>query len=94
MPVRKWVPVSNLRLDAGKLYEALDHERLQRDMTLEEVAAELDVAYSTLACWRRGGGMNGDVVVRLAIWLPITDLRTYARYAPADPPPETQGAAA
>lgn len=94
MAFRKKVPVPDLKLDAGKLYEALDHERTRRGMTLEEVAAELCVSYSTMACWRRGGGLNGDALMRLAIWMPITDLRVYIRHMPADPLPAVKGAAA
>jgi transcriptional regulator with XRE-family HTH domain len=95
MALRKRVPAASLRLDAGRLYEALDNERKQREMSLEEVAAELCLSYSTMACWRRGGGLNGDALLRLAVWMPITDLRAYARQLPpADPLPAVQTEAA
>lgn len=85
-------PDGAIQLDVTRLYEALDRERQRREMRLDEVAAELDVAYSTMACWRRGGGMNADALVRVSLWMPVTDLRAYARQ-PADPLPETQEAA-
>jgi transcriptional regulator with XRE-family HTH domain len=50
-----------------------------------QVAAELGIDASTIAQWRRGVGMSGDVAVRLAIWMDV-DLRAYARQVPARPP--------
>jgi len=84
---------ASIGLDAAKLYEAIDHERQRRGMSLEEVAAELDASYATMACWRRGGSMRGDVLMRICFWMPIPDLRVYARH-PEDPLPATQGQAA
>ena len=76
-------PVGVTQLDVGKLYEAITRERQRRKMTLAEMAAELDVNISTIACWRRGGGVNGDVLVRVCLWMPIADLRSFARERPA-----------
>ena len=87
-------PVGATQLDSRKLYEAMTSERQRRKMTLAEMAAELDVDISTIACWRRGGGINGDALLRLCIWMPITDLRAYARQLPPADPPADQGEAA
>ena len=85
-------PDGAIQLDVAALYEALDDERQRREMLLEELADELNVCYSTLACWRRGGGMNADAIVRVCLWMPIADLRKFARQ-PADPLPVTTEAA-
>ena len=85
-------PVGAIRLDVPKLYTAMTRERQRRKMTLAEMAAELDVDISTIACWRRGGGMNGDALVRLSIWMPV-DLRDFAREPAADLAPATPDAA-
>jgi len=85
-------PDGAIQLDVAALYATLDAERQLREMTLEEVADELRICYSTLACWRRGGGMNADALVRLSLWLPRLDLRAYARQ-PADSPPAQREAA-
>ena len=82
-----------IQLDVARLYEALDRERRRRKMLLADVADELRVNYSTMACWRRGGGMNADALVRLSLWMPRLDLRDYA-VQPADPLPATKGEAA
>lgn len=86
-------PDGAIQLDVAALYAALDRERQLREMTLEEVAGQLDVCYSTLACWRRGGGMNADALVRLSLWMPRLDLRAYAR-PPAGLGPEARSDAA
>ena len=86
-------PVGAIQLDVPKLYEAMTRERQRRKMTLAEMAAELDVDISTIACWRRGGGMNGDALVRLSLWMPRLDLRAYAR-PPAGPAPAVSADAA
>ena len=87
-------PDGAIQLDVAALYAAFDRERQRRKMTLEEVADELDVCYSTLACWRRGGGMNADALVRLSLWMPIADLRGFAVRVPAaDLGPATSDAA-
>ena len=85
-------PDGAIQLDIPALYQALDRERQHRKMTLGEVADRLDVSYATMACWRRGGGMNADAAVRLSLWL-RADLRDFAR-PPADPLPAKQGRAA
>ena len=84
-------PDGAIQLDVARLYEALDREQCRLKLTHLEVADRLDVSYATLACWRRGGGMNADAAVRLALWLRV-DLRAYTRQ-PADPLPGTQKAA-
>ena len=88
---RKREPVTCFALDVAALYEAVDAERRRSRMTLEQVAAELDVSYSTMACWRcGGGGIQADAALRLALWMDI-DLRDFAR--PPDRLPATQGRA-
>jgi transcriptional regulator with XRE-family HTH domain len=82
--VRK--PDGAVQLNVEKLYEAITRERRERGMTLADLAAVLNVNMSTIACWRHGGGINGDVLVRLCLWMPHLDLRAYAR-PPADPLP-------
>jgi transcriptional regulator with XRE-family HTH domain len=79
-----------IQLDVERLLEALDRERLSRELTALQVADQLDINPSTIRQWRLGVGMSGDVALRLAIWLPC-DLRDYARQ---DPLPVTQGEAA
>lgn len=80
--------VSDLRLDIGKLCEAIEAERQERGLTHYRLADELGVDYSTMCYWRRGvTSMRADVVLRIACWLPA-DLRDFARQP--DPPSETQ----
>lgn len=91
VPARQKERSATIGLDAMKLYEAIDAERQLREMTVEELAAELDVSYPTLCCWRRGdNGMRGDVALRISFFLGA-DLRRFARQI--DPLPD-QGRAA
>jgi transcriptional regulator with XRE-family HTH domain len=93
MALRKREQAASLRLDAGRLYAVLDAKRRHLGMTLEDTASELRVSASTMACWRRGGGMQGDVALRIALLCDI-DLRDYAvRVPPADPLPQAREAA-
>jgi transcriptional regulator with XRE-family HTH domain len=67
-----------VQLDMGRLLEELDAKAHSLHMTQAQVAAELSVHPTTVAAWRRGFTMSGDVALRLATWLDI-DLRDYAR---------------
>ena len=71
-----------VELDTGALTEAIERERVRRQLRHYQVAAELGVSETTVACWRRGGGMNGDVALRISVWLSV-DLRDFARQKPA-----------
>lgn len=89
---RKHLPADVVELDTGALTKAIERERVRRQLRHYQVAAELGVSETTVACWRRGGGMNGDVALRISVWL-RKDLRDYARH-PEDPLPADQGKAA
>ena len=91
MPARQKERTATIGLDARKIYEELDRKRQRRGMSLEELAAELDVGYQTLRCWARGdNGMRADVAVRISLFLGA-DLRRFTRQI--DPPPAKQEAA-
>jgi hypothetical protein len=84
-------PDGAIQLDVAALFAALDAERKRRELTFHAMAAQLDVSYATVSCWRRtASGMNADAALRIALWLPA-DLRDYAML-PANP--AIQGAAA
>jgi transcriptional regulator with XRE-family HTH domain len=92
VPARQKERTATTGLDPRRLYAAIDHERKLRDMTLEELASELDVSYPTLCCWRRGDdGMRADVALRISLFL-SADLRRFARQI--DPSPRSQMEAA
>jgi hypothetical protein len=79
---RKHPPAVSVELNIEQLTLAIERERVRRQLRHYQVAAELGVSETTVACWRRGGGMNGDVAVRIAVWL-RRDLRSFARQKPA-----------
>ena len=83
-------PAGVVQLDMGRLLEELDAKAHSLHMTQAQVAAELSVHPTTVAAWRRGFTMSGDVALRLALWLDI-NLSDYARQ---DPLPAKQGKAA
>ena len=91
MPARQKERSASIGLDAQRLYAALNTERKLRGLSLEQTAAELDVAYPTMRCWRRGAnGMNADAALRISLFLRV-DLRRFTRQI--DPPPATRKAA-
>ena len=91
MPARQKGRSASIGLDARRLYEAINRERQRRGLSLEQTAAELDVSYPTMRCWRRGdNGMRGDVALRISFFL-SADLRRFVRQI--DPLPD-QGKAA
>ena len=68
-------------LDMARLQQALECDRHRRKMTRTAQAAELGIDAATIRQWRRGFGMNGNTVLRIALVLDI-DLRHYALYPP------------
>jgi DNA-binding XRE family transcriptional regulator len=79
MATKRRPSAPGLELDIGKLCEAVEAERQERGLTQHRLADELGVDYTTMCVWRRGrGGMNGDVALRIACWLPA-DLRDFAK---------------
>ena len=77
-----------------KLTAAIERERVRRQLTHRELAAEFGVAYATYAYWRRNySTMTGNAAVRISLWIG-PDLRDFARQVPpADPLLESQVAA-
>jgi transcriptional regulator with XRE-family HTH domain len=91
MATLKKPPAASISLDTPAICRALERERVRRKLKHYQVAAQLDVSETTIATWRRGGGMSGDVAVRVAGWLDV-DLRDFAR-PPADLGPAQSDAA-
>jgi hypothetical protein len=63
-------------LDMARLGEALDRERRRRHMTWPELAQLLGIDTATPRQWRRGGGMNGVIALRISLFIDA-DLRRF-----------------
>lgn len=83
-----------VELNMRKLTAAIERERVRRQLTHRDLAAEFGVAYSTYSYWRRNcTTMTGSAAVRISFWLG-RDLRDFARQKPAaDLPQATPDAA-
>ena len=80
-----------VELDMPRLLDELDRKRASRHMRLADVAAVLGVHKDTIQKWRQGFGMNGDVALRLALWLDV-NLSDYARQDHPLPAAKTEAA--
>ncbi|MBC8290957.1 MAG: hypothetical protein H8E37_11645 [Planctomycetes bacterium] len=57
------------RFDAKALHQALDEQRMRRDMSWAEVSKEIGVSASTLRRTRDGGRMEVDGMIAMVYWL-------------------------
>lgn len=58
-----------LRFDTGKLYAALNAQRIERNMTWQHVAKEMGLGVSTLTYLANGGRTAFPHVMRIVGWL-------------------------
>jgi hypothetical protein len=58
-----------VRFDGKALYEALDKQRIARNLTWADVARQTGVAASTLKRTREGGRLEVDGVLAMVTWL-------------------------
>ena len=59
------------RLNSKALYEALNHQRLARDLTWRQVAAEIGVSVTTITRIKNGGRMEVDGMLAMVGWLQV-----------------------
>lgn len=57
------------RFDSKALHQALDEERLRREMSWAEVSKELGVSASTIRRIKDGGRMEVDGMIAMVDWL-------------------------
>lgn len=57
------------RFDAKALYDALDQQRVAREMTWSDIAEEIGVSSSTIRRTRQGGRMEVDGMLAMVDWL-------------------------
>jgi transcriptional regulator with XRE-family HTH domain len=60
------------RFDPGALYEALDEQRRSREMSWQQVAAEIGVTAATITRTKQGGRMEVDGMLAMVRWLDRT----------------------
>jgi len=58
-----------IRFDARALYEALDAQRRERNLSWRQVADEIGVSTATLTRTRLGGRMEVDGMLAMTRWL-------------------------
>jgi len=58
-----------LRFDTRALYEALDAQRVARDMSWADVAQEIGIAATTLKNTGKGGRLEADGMLNMVRWL-------------------------
>ena len=66
------------RFDCAALYRALDEQRVTRQLTWLQVAAETRVSDSTLRGTRRGGRLEVDGMLAMVAWLGVA-VETFVR---------------
>jgi len=59
------------RLNSKALYEALNQQRLARDLTWRQVAAEIGVSVTTITRIKNGGRMEVDGMLAMVGWLQV-----------------------
>jgi len=58
-----------IRFDARALYDALDAQRRERNLSWRQVADEIGVSTATLTRTRLGGRMEADGMLAMTRWL-------------------------
>ena len=87
---RKHPPAVSVELNIAALTEAIELERVRRQLMHYQVAAELGVSEATVSAWRRRySSMSGDAAVRVSLWLGA-DLRRFAVTRHVSPLPEAR----
>lgn len=69
------------RFDSKALHQALDEQRLRRDMTWAEVSKEIGVSASTMRRTKDGGRMEVDGMIAMVDWLG-EQVETFVRVTP------------
>ena len=69
------------RFDSKALYQALDEQRLRRDMTWTEISKEIGVSASTIRHTKDGGRMEVDGMIAMVDWLGAK-VETFIRETP------------
>ena len=69
------------RFDSKALYQALDEQRLRRDMTWTEISKEIGVSASTIRRTKDGGRMEVDGMIAMVDWLGAK-VETFIRETP------------
>ena len=59
------------RFDANALYQAMNKERLSRQMTWQDVSNEIGVSTSTIKRTEKGGRMEVDGMLAMVFWLGV-----------------------
>lgn len=59
------------RFDSVALYEALDKRRRDRNMSWNDLSAEIGVSVSTITRTRKGGRMEVDGMLAMVGWLGV-----------------------
>ena len=67
-----------LRFDPKALYDALDKQRLSRNLTWKQVAEEIGIAASTIVRTKEGGRMEVDGMLQMVNWLNVP-VETFVR---------------
>jgi len=66
------------RFDSSALYDALNEQRLGRNLTWREVADEVGVSVTTITRLKNGGRMEVDGMLALVDWLRLP-VETFVR---------------
>ena len=69
------------RFDAKALHEALDEQRISREMSWTDIAKEIGVSASTLRRTKEGGRMEVDGMIAMVDWLG-EQVETFVRETP------------
>ncbi|HKE58375.1 MAG TPA: hypothetical protein VKB46_16805 [Pyrinomonadaceae bacterium] len=59
------------RFDSKALYQALDEQRRNRNLTWDQVANEIGVSKATISRTKGGGRMEVDGMLAMVAWLGI-----------------------
>ena len=68
------------RFDAKALYAALDHQRIARGLSWQQVGADIGVSASTITRTRDGGRLEVDGMLAMVGWLGVP-VETFVRGA-------------
>ncbi len=66
------------RFDAKALYQALNEQRLQREVTWSQISKEIGVSASTIQRTKLGGRMEVDGMIAMVGWLDVP-VETFVR---------------
>ena len=66
------------RFDAAALFDALDAERIVRDVSWKAISEEIGVSVSTIKRTKLGGRMEVDGMIAMVTWLGVP-VETFVR---------------